>query len=323
MQTEQNGNRALWSQEVEGAVISCCVNDPRALEDAADLVKAEQFFAPVNAQSWNILVELWAKRAPVDLMTFTEAWNQSGELEKIEGGAGFLASEYTKVGCGQGALLYWAEQLRDYGCHYGMDLDEYGLDRGLNAIFPAPGVYAGGIARFVSQVGWECGSFPDGTGIVTIWHPHATAEVADRLLSECRASIVAAETLDEAKAGIEQALGRDLAPRKVKLLPPVLLLRVPRAVMEQLRAAALVHTGFWRDESTGIDRGLADAMSAGGQLRTWFAILDREAEWRNQVVGIWHPDATEDHAATTGRRVAVINGQSLDEALKQVAEATA
>jgi replicative DNA helicase len=114
MQTEQNTNRALWSQEVEGAVISCCVNDPRALEDAVDLVKAEQFFAPVNAQSWNILVELWAKRAPVDLMTFSEAWNQSGELAKIEGGVGYLASEYTKVGCGQGALSYWAEQLRDY-----------------------------------------------------------------------------------------------------------------------------------------------------------------------------------------------------------------
>lgn len=215
-----------------------------------------------------------------------------------------------------------AESLREYGIHYGANLDQSGNDVGLNRIFPAPGQYAGGIQRFVDEIQWECASFADTPGLCTIWHPHATAAVKERLVSDVGVTIVTASTLEEAVDRLVDVFGdRMIRKRKDQIRPPVLLIKSPAGVVSRLREEGLVHTGNWRN-SEGVDMGLVQFFDAGGtSLRNWFSVLEKEAEWKNSIVGIWHPQATEDLAATTGRSVRVVDGEDYAKARAQVEEA--
>lgn len=106
----------LWSQQAEAALISSVVNGgPAALDAAIELIANDDwFFAPVNKTAWQILKGMSARRQPVDLLTFTEAFTQSGELQKIEGGPGYITAEYTQPTAGASTVAHWAEQLRDY-----------------------------------------------------------------------------------------------------------------------------------------------------------------------------------------------------------------
>lgn len=105
----------LWSQQAEAALISSVINGgPPALDAAMELVQDDWFFAPVNKTAWQILKTMSARRQPVDLLTFTEAFTQSGELQKIEGGPGYITSEYTQPTAGASTVAHWADQLRDY-----------------------------------------------------------------------------------------------------------------------------------------------------------------------------------------------------------------
>ena len=114
MTTDPN-NIPLWSQQAEAALISSVINGgPSALDAAIELVHDDWFFAPVNVTAWQILKQMVARRQPVDLLTFTEAFRQSGELQKIEGGPGYITSEYTQPTAGASTVAHWAEQLRDY-----------------------------------------------------------------------------------------------------------------------------------------------------------------------------------------------------------------
>lgn len=211
-----------------------------------------------------------------------------------------------------------AEQMREYGCHYGADLDKDGNDSGLNVAFPSPGKYVGGIKKFLSHITWECESFVEKPGIATIWHPNATDDCAEALLAECSPSVIKCDTFAEASRAASSLFPELFSLRSSSSRPPVLLLDTSRDVVEALRESGLVHIGNWRDESTGIDRGLSEAIGRGEtSLREWHSVLDREAEWANAVVGIWHPAATTELAATTGRRVVVISGDSIDDAKRQ------
>lgn len=110
--TPPDSQTPLWSHEAEASLISCIVNGGQpALDAALETVHDDWFFAPVNRTAWLLCKDLAHKRQPCDLLTFTEAWRQSGELQKIEGGPGYIASEYTRIG---GNLAHWADQLRDY-----------------------------------------------------------------------------------------------------------------------------------------------------------------------------------------------------------------
>ena len=105
----------LWSQQAEAALISSVLNGgPAALDAAIELVQDDWFFAPVNRTAWQILQQMVARRQPVDLLTFTEAFTQSGELQKIEGGPGYITAEYTQPTAGASTVAHWSDQLRDY-----------------------------------------------------------------------------------------------------------------------------------------------------------------------------------------------------------------
>ena len=212
-----------------------------------------------------------------------------------------------------------AEQMREYGCHYGADLDKDGNDVGLNRAFPSPGRYIGGIKKFIGHVTWECESFVEKPGIATIWHPHATDACAEALLADCAPTVIKADTFAQASEMASSMFPELFSLRATAARPPLLLLKTSREIVESLRDMRLVHTGNWRDENTGIDNGLAAIIDEGKAcLREWHSVLEREANWTNSAVAVWHPAATTELAATAGRRVVVIEAEELDDARQQV-----
>jgi replicative DNA helicase len=107
-------SEVMWSKEAEEGVLAAVLSEGnRAMDLACDIVRPEWFFAPVNAGAWGVLREMWAKREPIDVMTFTEAMRQAGELEKIEGGAGWIAS-LLRESSGMALMSHWMDVLRDY-----------------------------------------------------------------------------------------------------------------------------------------------------------------------------------------------------------------
>ena len=114
--TPENSHIPLWSQSAEAGVISAILHGGTpSLDHAIEAIASDDwFFAPVNKTAWLLLKDLGHKRQPVDLLTFTEAFRQSGELQKIEGGPGFITAEYTRVECSPATLGHWIDQIRDY-----------------------------------------------------------------------------------------------------------------------------------------------------------------------------------------------------------------
>lgn len=215
-----------------------------------------------------------------------------------------------------------AEQMREYGCHYGADLDKHGNDTGLNTAFPKPGRYVGGVKKFIGHVTWECESFVEKPGIATIWHPNATDACAEALLADCAPSVIKADTFLQASDMALALFPQLFSLRATSAKPPLLLLKTSRKIVESLRNMRLVHTGNWRNQNTGIDNGLAAIIDEGKTcLREWHSVLEREANWINSAVAVWHPAATRELAATAGRRVVVIEADTVDDARQQVESA--
>jgi len=113
--TPDNAAIPLWSNDAECAVISCVVNHgTTALDLAIDLVHEDWFFVPANKTAWLTLKEMGARRQPIDLTTFTEALQQAGHLQKLEGGPGYVAAEWARTTGILSTLEHWTDQVRDY-----------------------------------------------------------------------------------------------------------------------------------------------------------------------------------------------------------------
>jgi replicative DNA helicase len=105
----------LWSNDAECAVISTIVNNgAAALDLAIDLVQEDWFFVPANKAAFQTLKEMGARRQPIDLVTFTEALRQAGHLDKLDGGPGYVATEWSRTSGILSTLEHWSEQVRDY-----------------------------------------------------------------------------------------------------------------------------------------------------------------------------------------------------------------
>jgi len=217
-----------------------------------------------------------------------------------------------------------AALLIEYGIHYGFDLDDDGLDRGLSKVFPRKGFYGGGIASFLSSVSWEAASFADAPGITIIWHPHADEEArlqAKRDLPERMKVSPTLEALEPAIEWLRQEYGDLIRLRSDRRRMPVLLVKSPEVVVTHLREHGHVHFGRWLDEATKIDRGLISAFSKPcPSLDSWFRVLEREAREEGVPVGVYHPKADTESVATCGRPVVVIDALTAEEAIEQIAK---
>lgn len=215
-----------------------------------------------------------------------------------------------------------AALLSEYGIHYGFDLDEDGVDRGLSRTFPRKGFYAGGIESFVSTVSWEAASFLDSPGVATIWHPNADHEAylqASRHLPERIKVTPQFDQLEPAIEWLRNEFGDTIRLRSDRRRMPILLVRSPGNVVAHLRENGLVHFGNWLDDKTRIDRGLLSAYRRPNpNLESWFRILDREAREQGLPVGVYHPKAVASDLESCGRPVVVIDAVTIDDAVQQV-----
>ena len=215
------------------------------------------------------------------------------------------------------------EALRTYGFHSGFDRNpKTGYDVGLPPCLAANdrGKRIIKLANWLRVLQGEC---VGGSLICTVWHP-------DVMLEEIQAAWrgpaieIKADTVAEAQSQLPEAWRERLESSAAINLPPVVLLRSPRPVMESLREMGF-HSGHWRNLSTGYDRGLASLLvrTTEGQLPTelaaWFDVLNQEARRDGQVVMVWHPDVTEQmlRAAIGSRRLLVIEAKTTSEAMKK------
>ena len=105
----------MWSSDAEAGLIGAVLADSqRTMDAAADTVREEWFFAPVHRAAWAVLMGMYARRQPIDLVTFTEAFRQSGEMDKIEGGAGWVTASFGVGAGGLAVMQHWSDIMRDY-----------------------------------------------------------------------------------------------------------------------------------------------------------------------------------------------------------------
>lgn len=103
---------------------------------------------------------------------------------------------------------------------------------------------------------------------------------------------------------------------------PVVVLRAPREVFEELIGGGGWHGGRRRDRQSGYDVGLppcADptlsAEERSGRIRRWIECVGGEAEEMGAVCVLWHPGIRREHvAAAWGGPVVELSAASADEA---------
>lgn len=84
------------SIETEESVLSACLIDPESLTDAVEILNPEYFYRSAHQKIFKGMVDLHAKKEPVDLITLSNSLKQIGALEEI-GGATYLAKLVSEV----------------------------------------------------------------------------------------------------------------------------------------------------------------------------------------------------------------------------------
>lgn len=75
------------SIEAEEAVLGAVLTNPASLVKIIDVIKPKSFYKPANRLIYESVVDLFAKNAPVDIVTVSEDLKEKGNLDKVGGRA--------------------------------------------------------------------------------------------------------------------------------------------------------------------------------------------------------------------------------------------
>ncbi len=81
--------RQPFSVEAEQSVIGSIIIDPKCLNRAATMLKAEYFYIPQHAEIYNTLTEMYEKNLPIDFITLLEQLKSKGIYDEA-GGKSYL-----------------------------------------------------------------------------------------------------------------------------------------------------------------------------------------------------------------------------------------
>jgi len=224
------------------------------------------------------------------------------------------------------------EALRNKGWHSGFTRDKAtGIDEGLQEVFNDTALTSvqrnTRLKRWIDMIQWEIASMTE-PAICTIWHPAVSAEMVSPLV-QGRVVEISATTLEEAlnqlPPDVHLVKGGPLTSESIR----VVLLRSSRAVMEILRDDGW-HTGYWRDEVTGLDNGIRRLFASTNDqekrvegLHELIRTLHQEVrQLPSGIVTVWHPDITVDMLRAKSIDVIEITASNANEAKEKLKERT-
>lgn len=210
-------------------------------------------------------------------------------------------------------------ELRRYGLHTGFQRDLVtDLDKGLCTIFNQGAFDESRLRNWLNEIQWEVASDP--FLMCTVWHPKASEDLVRRV-STWPVLAVRAGSVEEALGQLPTELRRK--PRRSLATEYVVHLEAPRHVMDVLRHHGW-HNGHWRNETTGVDRGLEqiledhrDPKQRTRDLGNLITLLQTEAEsLTNGVPTLWHANLDfELIQSATDARVVSIKADNSREAI--------
>src|SRR5215472_15729303 len=81
-------NKTPYSEEAEKGILGSAFVSPRdVIGLCIETISPAHFFIPSNQTIYGVLVDLWQKNAPIDLITFTQALRDRRLLEAVGGPA--------------------------------------------------------------------------------------------------------------------------------------------------------------------------------------------------------------------------------------------
>lgn len=146
--------------EAELALLGSIMLRPDAINEILDVVKAESFYSERNRTIFKIMMELFGKSTPIDVVSLSSRLQEKGMLEQI-GGSAFLAELLQNVPSSTNAkhyadivqkksmmrnLIAAAERISDLGFDESQDLEEL-LDQAEKNIFEVTNF--SGVHKFV------------------------------------------------------------------------------------------------------------------------------------------------------------------------------
>lgn len=82
--------------DAEAAVLGSVLIDKNAIFNVADILTPTDFYAPQHEKIFSVILSLYEKRQPIDVMTLANALKESGQLDAV-GGSGYLADLTNQV----------------------------------------------------------------------------------------------------------------------------------------------------------------------------------------------------------------------------------
>jgi hypothetical protein len=203
--------------------------------------------------------------------------------------------------------------LQDKGLHSGYRKnDKTGIDLGLEKVFALDKKeWQMNLTKWIYNIQWECSQLNN--LYCTIWHPNASYDLVQRAGNIYQVIEIEGRTYDEIISKLPSDIKIDIKKTNANY---VFILRTNKRIIHQLKNYGW-HSGNWREEDTGYDKGLLKYIKSRNKedLLEVIDFLSREIkDIKNGKITLWHPELTKKEIQEiTALEVIEIESNSIDE----------